>query len=259
MALDVIQRDFKRKVSANLSVEPQGIDRYQVRTPFILDDGDHPSIILRREGEQWVLSDEGSTFMRLTYEMEESVLRSGSRNAIIENTLRSHRVEDRKGELVLVIPDQRFGDGLYTFVQAILKISDVTFLSKEQVRTTFLGDLRSLVEQTVPSTRVAFNWHHPERDPHGLYPVDFRINERPKPALMFSLPNDDRVQIATIALCKYEQWGLSYEAVGVFEDQERINRKVLARFTDVCSGRQFSTLFGNESKIEKYLVELVSG
>jgi len=46
-------------------------------------------------------------------------------------------VEDRNGELVLDVQDERYGDALYSFVQALLKITDISYLARERVRSTF--------------------------------------------------------------------------------------------------------------------------
>ena len=48
-------------VAAGIHLVSEGIERYRVFTPFQLDDGDHLSIVLKKEGGDWVLSDEGHT------------------------------------------------------------------------------------------------------------------------------------------------------------------------------------------------------
>ena len=55
---------------------------------------------------------------------------------------------------------------------------------------------------------------------------------------------------ATIALHQFEKWEIPHFALGVFEDQETINRKVLARFSDVCD-KQFASL--NRDRISQYI------
>ena len=68
-------------------------------------------------------------------------------------------VSDRGGELALDIRDDHYGDALYSFVQALLKITDVTYLSRERAKSTFMEDFRAFMESHVPQERRAFDWH----------------------------------------------------------------------------------------------------
>ncbi len=125
MSIETIERDFREKVCSELRLTSEGIGRYRVFTPFLFDDGDHLSIVLRQENGGWVLSDEGHTFMRLTYDLDAKDLQRGTRQKIISNTLSVFQVEDRDGELRLMVEDGQYGDALYSFIQALLKISQV--------------------------------------------------------------------------------------------------------------------------------------
>jgi hypothetical protein len=253
MSIDAIQADFRSKVASEIDLRPEGIDRFRVVSPFQFEDGDHLVIVLRRDGNAWKLTDEGHTFMHLTYELEEADLQSGTRQKIIANTLSTFGVSDIDGELQVGIPDSKFGDALYSFIQALLKISDVTFLSRERVRSTFVEDLSGIINSVVPAGRFERNWHHPARDPHAKYTVDWRINERPRPLFVYGLMSDDRVRDAQIALLQFEHWGIKFHSVAIFEDQEQIGRKVLSRFSDVCE-KQFSSLDARD-RIARYLEE----
>jgi len=205
-----------------------------------------------------VLTDEGHTLMHLTYDIDERDLRKGTRLQVVESALASFGVEDRQGELVLVIPGERYGDALYSFVQALLKISSITMLSRERVRSTFLEDFRAFIEEKIPEGRRTFDWHDPQHDPEAKYAVDCRINGMPRPLFLFALPTDDRARDATISLLQYERWNLRFRAVGVFEKQEEIGRKVLARFSDVCD-KQFSSLVTAKDRVSRYLEEALAG
>jgi len=254
MNLETITSDFKRKVCSEIRLEPEGVERFRVFTPFHFDDGDHLAMVLKQDGDRWILSDEGHTFMHLTYDIDERDLQKGTRQKIISNALAAFFVEDREGELQIPIPDDRYGDALYNFVQALLRISDISYLSRERVRSTFMEDFIDLMDATVPEERRAFNWSDPEHDPEGKYQVDCRVNSMARPYFIYALPSDGKVRDATISLLKFESWNIPHHSIAIFEDQEQINRKVLARFSDICE-KQFSSLGANRERIARYIKE----
>lgn len=83
------------------------------------------------------------------------------------------------------------GDALYSFVQALLKVTDVSYLTRERVRSTFMEDFRALLSENVPEDRRTFDWHDPQHDPQGMYQVDCRINGMPRPLLVHALPSGE--------------------------------------------------------------------
>jgi len=258
MTLETIERNFREKVCAKIRLACEGVDRYRVFTPFLFEDGDHLAIVLRRDDASWVLTDEGHTYMHLTYDLDEKDLQRGTRQKIITNALSIFRIVDREGELLLRVSNGEFGDALYSFIQALMKVTDVSFLSRERVRSTFMDDFRAMMESTVPEERRTFDWKDPVRDPQAMYTVDCRINGMTRPLFVFALPNDDRVRDTTIALLQFEKWGIPQRSLSIFEDQESINRKVLARFSDVCE-KQFSSLGTNRDRIARYLQDVMEG
>ena len=255
MNIDSVTRDFKSSVCEQLRVVPEGKQRYRVFTPFLFEDGDHLAIVLKQEHNQWLLSDEGHTYMRLTYDIDEKDLGRGTRQKIINDSLSAFQVRDREGELMTMIDDKRYGDALYSFIQALLKIADVSFLNRERVRSTFIEDLRAFIEERVPKQFRAFDWRDTAKDPQGNYLVDCRIQRaKGEPLFIYALSGDDKVRDATIGLHQFEQWKVEHLGVGVFENQEDISRKVLARFSDV-SDKQFSNLVTNHDRSERYIVQ----
>src|SRR4030065_2462961 len=171
MNIEAIERNFKEKVCEKLRLASEGVNRYRVFTPFMFEDGDHLSIVLKRENGKWVLSDEGHTYMHLTYDLDEKDLQRGTRQKIISNALSVFKVEDREGELILTIEEDQYGNALYSFVQGLLKITDITYLSRERVRSTFMEDFRAFMEESVPENRRQFEWFDRKHDPEGKYQI----------------------------------------------------------------------------------------
>lgn len=258
MSVENIERDFQKKVCSELRLMSEGVGRFRVFTPFRFDDGDHLAIVLKQENGNWFLSDEGHTYMHLSYSMDVESLQSGSRQKIISNALSSFFVEDQDGELRLVVRDEEYGNALYSFVQALLKISDVTYLSRERVRSTFIEDFQTFFTKIVPEERRQFDWHHPQHDPHRNYTVDCVINGMPKPLFIYALPSDSRIRDATISLLQFKKWELVFWSVAIFKDQENAGRKVLERFGDVCD-KPFSSLVVNRGRITQYIEEAMRG
>jgi hypothetical protein len=258
MNVGSIIEDFKKTVCEQIELAPQGEGRFLVKTPFRFEDGDHFIIALKREGDGWVLTDEENTIMHLSYWMDTDVLEEeGNRKEILDNSLSLFSVENRDGELVKPVTNGRFGDALFNFVQALSKVTDVSFLTRERVRSTFMEDLRAFVKSKVPPNRLEFDWRDERRDPTGKYTVDFRINHGKRPLFLYGLPSEDKMKDATISLLTFEKWGLKFQSLAVFEDQMSLPRKPLARFTDVIGKTLSSFEEDNKERLSDLLEEVL--
>ncbi len=258
MIAEEVETEFKRKVCAQIRVVREGTERFRVFTPFRFDDGDLLSVVLKRDGGGWGITDEGSTFMRLTYEMDEKTIMTGARGAVIEGALEGCGIEDRDGVLWSPVVDDRFGDALFSLIQAALRISDVYLWTRSAVRDTFLADLRAVVNSSLPPESVSYDWHDQESDPRVQYPVDFRIEVANKPPLfLFGVNTDAKCSVATIVILHYQKVGTTFSSLAVFDDQEGIGRRHLARLSDVVD-KQFSSLVTNRKPIADYLAKYAS-
>ncbi|MBI5203410.1 MAG: DUF1828 domain-containing protein [Nitrospirae bacterium] len=256
MNLEIIEKEFKSKVCDEIALTQEGLSRFIVFNPFMFDDGDHLVVLLKGTEGKWRFTDEGHTFMHVSY--DDIDIDKGTRKKVIDNVLASYGIKNQEGELISEVPNNQFGDALYSYLQGLIKITDISYLSRERVRSTFMEDFRALLEEKVPSERRIFNYFDKQHDPDGKYMIDFRINGMTRPLFVFGVSNDDKCRDVTISCLQYEKFGVPFRTMTIFEDQESINRKVLARFSDVCD-KQFSTLATNKDRISKYLSEILEG
>jgi hypothetical protein len=255
MNVTSINDDFKKTVCGQIELSPQGDDRFLVNTPFRFSDGDHFLIALKKEADGWVLTDEANSLMHLSYSMDIDVLEDdGNRKEIFDNSLSFFSVENRGGELVKPVLDGRFGDALFNFVQALMKVSDVSFLTRERVKSTFMEDLFAFLKKKIPPDRIQFNWKA-DRDASGKYPVDARINHMKRPLFLYGVPHEDKMKDVTINLLTFDKWKMKFQSVAVFEDLQAMPKKPLAKFLDV-NDKPFSSFDEeNKERLSDYLQE----
>lgn len=256
--LDAIQASFQLVVSKSVRIFPEGIDRYQIFTPFHFDDGDHFVIVLKKNAQgNWIITDEGHTYMHLSYNMNLSFLNRSKHNQIIESALQKHNIQEQEGRIFADVKSlAHAGNVFYSFVQCLINITDVSYLDQERdLPSTFMKDFKAFISETIDDpARFKFEYIDRTRDPDGKYPVDCRVNGMPRPLFLYAINNDNKCRDTTISILQFQRWEQPFLTLGIFEDQEQIIRKVLAHFTDVCD-RQFSSLATNKERIRNFLAE----
>jgi hypothetical protein len=243
-----------RTVGSSVEIEPINEHESRVSTAFQFADGDHLVTRLRRvDGDRYEWTDLGHTFMHLSYGLEVDSLEEGKRGELLEEALGRLDVQEREGELVLPTTGDDLGMSLMRFAQALLHVADLDYLTQERVRSTFLEDFRRVLGSEF-GHRAHFDYVDAYHDPRALYPVSCLLNEGPRPVAVFALPSDETINVATITLQQFRNWGRRFFAAGIHEEQESRNRKAVARFSDVVD-KQFSFLHGNENEIVGYLAQ----
>jgi len=245
--------DFRRAICNEIDIEQEGRDRYIVYTPFMFDDGDHFVVLLKKSDGAWYFTDEGHTFMHMGYSGVDFT--SSSRWRVIESALQNHRIEHSDGELRMRLVDDHAGDCLFSYIQGLSRITNVTQITREFVAATFMDDLRELLGTLIPENRRTFNWFDPVRDAEGNYTIDCMVPNEDRPWFIFGIGNDDKCQYATVCCLHFETLGVPFQSVAIFRDQPSISRKNVARLTDVV-GKQFSSLHDTD-RIRDYFGHVV--
>ncbi|MDJ0578550.1 DUF1828 domain-containing protein [Crocosphaera sp.] len=253
MITDTVTQQFKQQVCDNIRLLEEGKNRFRVFTPFRFDDGDHLSIVLKQENNQWVISDEGHTFMHLSYWIDSSDLNSGSRKQLIDYALNEFQIQDRYGELLVPIhKSDEYGNAFYRFIQALLKISDVNYLSRERIKSTFYEDFKKLITQNFSQDQYSFDWFDKEHDSDEFYKVDCRINNSEQQFYIYAISNDNQVKDTTISLFQFEKWNHDFQPVAIFQDEKLLSKKGIKKLSKVCN-KTFTKLLNHEQEIIHYL------
>ena len=253
MTIKNIEHKFITEVGAKIRLVKENEDRYRVLSPFQFDDGDQLVIVLKKDADRWVLSDERHTFRHMSYEIDEKLLFKGTRNQIIGNALSMFDIENRNGELRLDVLDGNFGDAFYDFVQSILKITDISYLSKVQTKSPFMQNFRNLMLDNVDPNNIFFDWFDLDHDNKAIYKVDCKIACDDKdPIFAYALNNDNKTRDVTIALHQFNALGVEYRPLGIFEGRKKPGANVLQRFSHVCN-EYFIGINENYANILSYI------
>lgn len=244
-----IARSFKRKVGQEVSLEAEGINRYIVYTPFHFEDGDHFVVILRQTESGWTLTDEGHTFMHLSYSGID--LSAGMRAQMIDQALSVHRVSNDRGELVLAVPGKDFGDALFSFVQALGRIAHTALWTRDIVKSTFVQDLAATIESSLPVGAATPDFFDENIDPRHEFPINYKISAPDRPFFVFGIANDLQCKDAALTCYHYEHYKYNFGSMAIYEDQASIGRRSVAQLSNVV-GKQFSSL-SERDRIRNFL------
>ena len=143
MSIETITQEFRNGVSECVRLSAEGPNRFRVLTPFMFNDGDHLVIVLKRERDGWVLSDEAHTYMHLADELDDDDRQGGMCDRIIVKALAMFHIEDRGGELIHPITNEGYADALFAFAQGLLTIAAAAYAARERAQLVFAPDAAS--------------------------------------------------------------------------------------------------------------------
>ncbi len=251
MDIELLEKELRKKICDTIEIVPDGANKFFIGVPFTFGDGDFLNVILKRNRICWYFTDEGHTFMHLSY--EDLDFNHGKRKEILDSILKTHDIENDNGELISEVEDDNFGDTFYTFIQGIIKVTDIVLTKKEHITTLFYEEFRNYLTEIL-GDKCIFDYTDPDRDPDGIYPVDCYIKNK-VPVFIFAVKNDDKCSVATITCHHYEKLGVPFNSIGIFENQGGIGKKPLARFTDIVE-KQYSSLPSAKERLPEYLKKI---
>ena len=238
MALDQVQLEelLCKRLCAQVRIHRREDDVLMMESPFAFPDGDHfPIYLSETVGGGVKLSDRGHTLMHASYEHDVELFYEGARASLREQIVRESGIEEKEGIFSIETPPDQVTGALFKFGQALTKIHDLTFLSRERVTSTFYEDLRRLVFTILDEEVVESDYIPPEVPDANNYPVDYRFEGKDgRSVFLYGIPGRDKARLTTIMLSHFLLHRVPFESVIVFADQQEIPRLDLARLTNVA-------------------------
>lgn len=203
--------------------------------PMYEADGDAVTVWIRPSLGGWEIADQGTTYMRLSYEMDLDLLETPQRAKVLENILRESGLEDRSGNLVMKVIEDDLGVALFSFGQAIARISDIKLWNKTRVANTFYDDLAHELTRIAGKENIEVNYQIPGMENAADYPIDFYIKGGHSPLYIFGIPTGDKAKLATIILQKLASQGHFFESLIVPSDLSAIPQRDLRRLMNAAN------------------------
>jgi len=207
---------IRRSMCADTGYTEIGMNRTLLHTGHFFPDGDEFRIVLEYRGEEgWVITDDGHTAMWLSYEDFEI---TDSRKDILRRILNTNGVKFDEGEVYVECDENNAGRALKSLIQAIQQMSDLIFLRKETVRSTFNEELKEILHKSF-GTRCTLNVVRKIRDEEFVFDAYIEAGGTEGSSIyVLSVHAKDRGTEAYIAL-------LNIEAERLIEGKGEYHRK----------------------------------
>jgi len=219
MNIDIILGEIEKALCSGVKIEEKGIDRYIIHTDFTYPDGDELRIILKKQGDQWMLTDEGHTLMWLSY--EELNINTDTRNNLLTRSLNSNHAELIDGRICIRFEHGKAGGAIHSMVQVLIQIADLIYTDREIIRSTFIEDMQAVFIGRLKEG--TFETNKEMKNKKGeKYKVDVFI-KGDEPVLIFAINNRDRCLDATLAMVTLAtEDNIKFTSMVVIDDRAEI-------------------------------------
>ncbi|ABL65731.1 DUF1828 domain-containing protein [Chlorobium phaeobacteroides] len=232
--VNILQNTLCKAMCSEVKIREKSAGLLAVDTPFTFPDGDQYQLYIKvMPGGLLRLTDMGHTLMHLSYEHDIDKFCEGTRGALYEKIKSETSVEEHDGSLCIDSTSEQLAADIFRLGQAITSISDLTFLKRSRIESTFYDDLRDSLFRVVPAEKVKKDYLYEGMANASDYPIDYWIEGREAPVFLFGIPGRDKAKTVTIILEHLLRANATFESILVFSDQSSLPRADLARLTNV--------------------------
>lgn len=245
--LDEINERLCRGLCGGVRLVARPNGRAMLETPFTFPDGDGYPVYVEPTRTGGVrLTDGGNTLMRLSYESEPEGLRKGARARLLEQVLRENGFEEDRGEFFLESSLDGMGDAVFRFGQGVTRIHDILFLNRGRASNDFYEKLQRMLKEILTPERVEEDYLEPRLPSAEDYRIDYHVPRKGGDSLfVFGIANRDKARLTTIILERLLRHDVPFDSLLVFDDQQQVPRRDLARLSNV-GGEMVASLDARE-------------
>lgn len=248
---EILRKELCGALCADVNVHEREDGLVYIATPFHFPDGDSFSIYMKElPTGGFRVTDLGGTLMHLSYEQDIEKLQEGTRNRVFTQILSEMGLRDEDGELVLDLPANQLGSGIFRFGQALTRVHDLTFLNRVQVESTFYEDLYDRLAEIAGRDNIVKDFVASGIPKAEDYPADFGIKTPREPLLVFGVPSQTKARLATIVMQYLQKHEFKFRSMVVYADMTAVPRSDVSRLTAVAND-QVPSLQEAEALIRK--------
>lgn len=178
---------------------------YKVITPFSLMNSDPITFIVEQTSENSVRLRDNLLLYRYFdmsfYDPSNTALN------IMKNILKTFSITEDNYEFSKVINLEK-NDYIYEmidYVNGLIRLSDITFLKRENLKREFYDIVREFIEKEINSKYKYFNQGLIGIDTENNYPIDFSLsNDKNKWVIINAISSPNKINEATINLMYYQ-------------------------------------------------------
>lgn len=229
LSVDDIQHALCRSFCADVDVRLRSDGFLQVSTPFVGRDGDSYTLFISQVAGGVTITDRGTTLMRLSYENELSSLMSGARGELFQQIVAESGSVLCDGAIMVTVPTDRIGDGLFRLSQTLIRVSDLALWTKARTKSTFYEDLQQNLGVIQAASGYVKDYVVPGVQDGEDYPVDYYIPGGRNPLYLFGVPDMAKARLTTIVLLHLQNAGHMFDSLVVLPGQHSIPNRDFSR------------------------------
>ena len=255
--LQLLQKRLCKTLCGEVQIRKTGQGHLQILTPFAFTDGDTFQVYLQEmPGGGVRLTDFGHTLMHLSYENDLGKLREGTRGKLFDQVLATAGMREENGQLIFDAALESLGASILQFGQGMTRIYDLNFLNRARVASTFYEDLKERLYSLVAPEKIQPDFTLVGETDADSYPIDYRIEGKRAPLFLFGIGSRDKAMLVTIILEHWLRAKVDFDSLLIFQDQQEIPRRDLARLSNV-GGEMVASLDASED-FQRKIIKLAN-